>query len=112
MCRQHLLGEHLELHIFANEFARGKKNLSGYIENGLVEPWRLKERHDEIVVEMSKRGFIHRTPLIQPPLSGDLWQGSLNLEFNLYDLAYRCEKCRDRMRGASPPRSPLKEQVT
>ena len=63
MCRQHLLGEHVELHMFFTEYFIKHKRLSGYITRGLFDPTQLQWRHDIIAQEMTKRGYNHRTPL-------------------------------------------------
>ena len=36
MCRQHLLGEHVEIHMFVGAISRGK-SVKGYLEKGLLE---------------------------------------------------------------------------
>lgn len=68
MCRVHLLGEHHEIHMFAGSINR-KQSVTGYIENGLLEPRSIKKRHDQLVREMSRRGYEHNTPLEQPDIS-------------------------------------------
>ena len=47
MCRQHLLGEHVEMHMFVGCWNKGIK-LNGYLEGGLVELCEVKNRHDEL----------------------------------------------------------------
>jgi hypothetical protein len=63
MCRQHLLGEHLEMHMFAGCLNKGI-NIEGYL-NGLVETDKLVERHRELVKEMRKRGYKHNSPILK-----------------------------------------------
>lgn len=55
LCRKHLLGEHLECHMFVGTILAGK-SLKGYVDNGLVEVDSLVQRHNDLAVEMSKRG--------------------------------------------------------
>jgi len=56
MCRKHLLGEHVECHMFLGTFKK-KKNIAGYLKNNLLEIKLLKERHDELECEMRNRGY-------------------------------------------------------
>ena len=62
MCRQHLLGEHVEMHMFVGIIIKGT-SLEGYIRGGLVEVHNIRKRHDELVAEMEKRGFKHHSPI-------------------------------------------------
>lgn len=62
MCREHLLGEHVEMHMFVGTFKR-KMKIDGYILNGLVEPENVKQRHDILVKEMEARGYNHKSPI-------------------------------------------------
>ena len=58
MCRQHLLGEHVEIHMFAGIIDRGY-SVKGYLEQGLLEVHNLYERHEELVREMKRRNYRH-----------------------------------------------------
>jgi hypothetical protein len=62
MCNQHLIGEHLELHMFIGSI---KKNISmqGYLKNNLLEPNSLYARHNELVKEIIYRGMNHKSDL-------------------------------------------------
>jgi hypothetical protein len=40
MCRQQLLGEHVEMHMIAGSIKRGK-SIEGYTLNGLIETSRI-----------------------------------------------------------------------
>lgn len=51
MCRQHLLGEHVEIHMFIGTLNR-KKSVKGYLEKGLLEIHNLYARHEILVEEM------------------------------------------------------------
>jgi hypothetical protein len=62
MCRKHLLGEHLELHMFVGALKK-KKNLYGYLNNNLFEPLSILSRHNSLVKEMRRRGYNHKTPM-------------------------------------------------
>lgn len=93
MCRKHLLGEHLEIHMFVSSIRLGKK-MQGYIKNNLLETHNLKKRHDEIVNEMIKRKYNHKTPLDDP---GFISEGNINVAVSSMILFSRCKDCRKRM---------------
>jgi len=65
LCRQHLLGEHRELHAIWTVITKKKK---GYSKHPETIRWvgKLKAlyvRHQELVREMKKRGYVHRSDL-------------------------------------------------
>lgn len=65
LCRSHLLGEHRELHAIWSVITQGKK---GYSRHPETLRWKgklaaLYRRHEELVTEMSARGYTHRSPL-------------------------------------------------
>lgn len=65
LCRNHLLGEHRELHAIWSVLVKGKK---GYARHPETLRWRgklktLYHRHDALVNEMALRGYQHRSPL-------------------------------------------------
>ena len=65
LCRQHLLGEHRELHGLWNIITTGK---AGYAHHPETQRWRGKQaalfrRHEALVAEMARRGYRHATPL-------------------------------------------------
>jgi len=97
MCRKHLLGEHVEHHMLLGTF-RKKKSVSGFIKNNCLEPISLKERHDEIVAEMIKRGYNHKSDLDFSLsdidyLSWDEQTTIIDRESSLKDLISRCKDC-------------------
>ena len=92
MCRNHLLGEHLELHMLASCLG-SRKNIRGYIEKGLVDPSLLVKRHEELVEEMKYRGYCHSSPILGLPEL--LAKGHTNTNANLIELVSRCHKCRE-----------------
>jgi len=59
LCRQHLLGEHAELHMFIGALGRGL-SVKGYLEKNLLEIHNLHGRHEELVREMKRRGYKHK----------------------------------------------------
>lgn len=65
LCRNHLLGEHRELHAVWSIITKGKKAYANHPE---ITRWRgklkaLYLRHEELVMEMKARGYNHYTPL-------------------------------------------------
>ena len=65
LCRNHLLGEHRELHAIWSILKKGKK---GYAHHPETKRWkeRLKAlylRHLDLVREMERRGYKHLSPL-------------------------------------------------
>ncbi|MBU0591748.1 pyrimidine dimer DNA glycosylase/endonuclease V [Candidatus Micrarchaeota archaeon] len=65
LCRQHLLGEHRELHAIWSILINGKKGYSKHPEtlrwNGKL--LALYTRHKKLVNEMKKRGYNHNSDL-------------------------------------------------
>ena len=95
LCRQHLLGEHLELHLFAGTIL-ANKSLKGYIKNGLVEVHNIRKRHRFLVREMKRRQYNHKSELpsfIAPIL------GKVDRKANLIELSRRCSECRKNIMG-------------
>lgn len=90
MCKRHLLGEHLEIHMFVGCIKKGK-NIKGYVDKGLVEFHSLLTRHDELVKELESRGVRHNTPLDYKPM---IALGYVNAGENKKILKERCEECR------------------
>jgi len=82
MCNQHLLGEHVEMHMFVGTLNRNKC-IQGYLDKGLVEVHNIKKRHQEIVKEMKKRKMNHKSPL---PEYNNVKKGVVNIKENEKDL--------------------------
>jgi hypothetical protein len=65
LCRQHLLGEHRELHAVWAVITEGK---AGYARHPETLRWRgklraLYARHERLAREMDRRGYAHASPL-------------------------------------------------
>lgn len=100
MCRNHLLGEHKEIHQLLGQLKRGM-SISGYITNNCIEISSIEKRHNSIVKEMKSRGYNHHSPILK--------QGSINklasylpekeqtykidIESSDQDRFGRCSKC-------------------
>lgn len=100
MCNQHLLGEHVELHMFVGTINKGI-DVTGYIERCLLDIRTLHTRHEELVREMEKRGMHHKSPL--PRLDArqvqkyEEWLGIIDVTKNELELMHRCKECSDRI---------------
>ena len=73
LCRNHLLGEHRELHAIWSVITKGKKGYSCHPET-LRWRGRLKalfERHELEVAEMLRRGYRHQSPLSRRFATGE-----------------------------------------
>ena len=65
LCRNHLLGEHRELHAIWSILLHNKK---GYAHHPETLRWKGKQkalylRHEQLVKEMVQRGYHHHSPL-------------------------------------------------
>jgi len=112
LCRKHLLGEHVEIHMFVGTIFKGK-SLAGYVKNNLVQPRSILNRHDELVREFSKRGYRHNSTLVNPTefaarsifmekieglLPGDVFFAVVDDRLALQELLSRCFNCSERYR--------------
>lgn len=94
LCRQHLLGEHAEIHMFIGTISRGN-SVKGYLDKGLLEVHSLYNRHDELVKEMKRRNYRHDSAI------SNKWKqarmlGSIDRQKNLEELINRCSRRRKR----------------
>lgn len=98
MCTKHLLGEHVEHHMFVGALRKHKK-ITGYLKNNLLEPKSLVNRHNALAQELLNRGYKHLSPIDEPDLSC-LTEEEKTIEIDRRlaktELFYRCEKCRQR----------------
>jgi len=95
MCKQHLLGEHCEIHMLIGTINK-RKSLKGYVDNGLIELRSLQQRHEELVKEMIKRNINHKS-ILKPydltylPLY--IIDFKINKVQSYNELKRRCKKC-------------------
>jgi Pyrimidine dimer DNA glycosylase len=80
LCRQHLLGEHRELHGLWNILVV-RDGTGGYSNHPETKRWvgktrALFDRHQELVAEMERRGYQHRSPLEYAAATGRRIQDS------------------------------------
>lgn len=91
LCRQHLLGEHFEIHKAVGNLRHSGKWTKSLTQRGFLEPQNFLSRHDTLVKEMQRRGFTHNSPL---DVSGvELDTGNVNIRKSIRDLKDRCEEC-------------------
>jgi len=102
LCRKHLLGEHVECHMFRGSLHKGT-SLRGFIDAGLLDSRRLARRHGELAAEMQRRGYRHQSPL---PRDFDVKsaKGDIDTVAAMEELANRCEECRQRQMSVSSER--------
>jgi len=94
MCRQHLLGEHVEIHKFVGAISHGK-SVNGYLEKGLLEVQSLYARHEELVEEMKSRGYRHCSHVDEKWRTTEE-RGQVNRKKSLEELLKRCSRCERR----------------
>ncbi len=98
MCRKHLLGEHVEMHMFLGSLRLGKR-IDGYVCTGLVEVHNIKRRHDELALEMVSRCYRHNSPMEDYPLLQRA--GFVDVKRSLEELQFRCAECRRKIQKPS-----------
>jgi len=112
LCRNHLLGEHKELHMLLGCMKKGK-SITGYLERDQLFPGWVFTRHEELVKEIIDRGYNHNSPMIcdevvavsdsyssqDVGLHGHTVDWKTIRKRNLEDLEKRCPECAKRMRN-------------
>lgn len=106
MCRKHLLGEHVELHMLLGNMRRGK-SIEGFLSGGLVDPQQLFARHEELVTEMTRRGFKHTSSIDACECASLAAQyagrTSISIAANAAELRRRCPDCAHLMPAKNAP---------
>ena len=93
MCRQHLLGEHKEIHQLVGAMLKDRWGVvRGHAERGQIQTSIIKSRHAALVREMLARGYNHASPLPDFPRTSI---GRVDPDNSMRDLAQRCERCRE-----------------
>jgi len=91
MCRKHLLGEHVEIHMLAGSLLRGR-SIAGFLRDKILEPRAMVWRHEALATEIIRRGYKHASPLpallVQPPA------GKVDTAVSDTELRRRCPECR------------------
>lgn len=95
LCKKHLLGEHGEIHKHRHNFVKGH-SIEG--RRGQIEPDKMEERHGELASEMIRRKMDHKSPYVQPDLSGYSLKGfTVDTKASIDELIKRCPECRMRI---------------
>ncbi len=95
LCRNHLLGEHRELHALWSIILKNKK---GYSKHPETLRWKgklkaLYLRHEEQVKEMKKRGYNHNSPLDKNLATGKSTQDVLIDSIETQKKLLKNKKC-------------------
>lgn len=101
MCDKHLLGEHVELHMFLGSMRRGT-SMRGFLDNNMLEPLSIYYRHAEIAREMEARGMKHKSPMTKDEadkgvgmlVDGDRLWTTIDHVAAREELHRRCPQCR------------------
>ncbi len=97
LCQKHLIGEHGEIHKHRHNFVKKhsiKNRISPVVQ---IEPENMQKRHDELAIEMIKRGYNHNSPYSQPDLShliNSERYAKIDINISISDLNDRCPECR------------------
>lgn len=92
MCRKHLLGEHVELHMLVATIQKRKCSLQGYVDNKLIDTTKIQHRHNELVEEMKKRGYNHKSPLTYVDCIR-VGENIIDIQESHKELMRRCKDC-------------------
>lgn len=97
MCRQHLLGEPLEIHMAVGAIRAGR-SIKGHLDKGQLQPSSFWRRHDALAKEMLNRGYQHKSPLPKIlALTTDEAHALVNVNKSRRELVKRCAACQERM---------------
>lgn len=99
LCQNHILGEHREMHQVKGTVEKhdhGESILEGLADTNAIDTTLIKERHDELVEEMRRRGWDgHSTPMEEINNQYD-GIGQIDIDENLTLLLERCDDCKER----------------
>ncbi len=95
LCRNHLLGEHKEVHQVVGSILKNK-SIKGHIEKGQVEVHNILKRHEQLSKELNRRGYNHKSPIKE----FKFWKaGKIDIKENEKELSRRCKECRKLIKG-------------
>ena len=94
LCRKHLLGEHVECHMFRGSLRKGT-SLRGFLTANLLDSRLLANRHDQLAAEMQRRGYRHNSSLPRD-FDAAAAVSEVDVAAAMRELAARCEECRQR----------------
>lgn len=96
LCKNHLLGEHGEIHKHRHNFVKKHKITNRISPVVQIEPENMQKRHDELALEMLKRGYNHKSPYEQPDISYLCYEeryAKIDNNISIIDLIDRCTEC-------------------
>lgn len=97
LCNQHLLGEHVELHMIVGAVDKGYgASVAGLARVNLVDTRQIMPRHAALEAEMLARGMNHQSPLNWVDEEG-IGFGAPDPLVSRDELYRRCDRCRARM---------------
>ncbi len=100
-CRQHLGGEHFEMHKHIPKFRNGHNVHGRFYPIIQIQFKGYKERHDALAAEMIRRGMNHNSPLIDIPdfklIYPEYYDLEVDIEISTKELMLRCTECCDRI---------------
>jgi hypothetical protein len=73
------------------------KNVQGYIDKGQYEIHNLIKRHNELAIEMVRRGWKHNSPISKDNEKLLYKAGHVDVIDNMKQLMSRCKDCRERI---------------
>lgn len=100
MCREHLLGEHAELHKLVGgirNHPHGEAIADGQAAEGNIDTSCIDSRHDSLAAELLARGYDHDSPLDYGDNEYQTGVGAIDADANRRELAARCDDCAARM---------------
>lgn len=93
LCHRHLLGEHVECHMFRGSLRKGRSH-EGFLAAGILDSRLLAQRHDELAAELARRGYRHASPLARD-FDEEAAVSTVDVRASERELAQRCEACRE-----------------
>ena len=99
LCRKHLLGEHVEVHMLAGTIIKGN-SLEGFFTKRLLAPQHMHARHKALAAEMVKRGYNHSS--LMPGVVTRL-RGVVDPKESKAELLKRCPDCSARIAATKLP---------
>ena len=99
LCQKHLMGEHGEIHKHRHNFVKRHSVVGRIIPVVQIEPESMQSRHDALALEMTNRGYNHKSPYEMPDISylhQDLRKAKVDVDSSTEDLINRCPDCKKR----------------
>jgi hypothetical protein len=116
LCRNHLLGEHRELHMIAGGANTLSPVIQGLLDVHIIDLRQVITRHDAVVAEFGLRGYKHYSPLEN---NTEDWlsfyvtdDAGVDVFNSMQALYWRCSECQDRMLKALTPELVQKLETT